>query len=533
MPGVDPNVGRTIGPYSIGDRIAGGRSSVVYRAHHTTLGHTVALKLPLKSVLADRVRAQQYVHACNLAELRDPELFVRVLGAELTEAGEVYVALELADGRTLDELIRQDGPLPTLRAARVIHRIALAVSVLHKRGRPHGGLEPGKILIEGDRARLLEHELIDVLNLPLRDPLFSAPERTAGGPASLPADVYSIGVLLHFILTGSTTPVPAIPDAEGLGPLARELMTPDPSQRPASAMSVAMSVERLGFDLGELMSERPKKSRWRDSGVAKKRAESLRPGRGEPARDEGAPMGSVVATTTPPSRASSILPRPRRVPPAVLLGGGAVVLALLLAGVVARNARQDPITEPLPLAEGHTGETRSSPAAAKPAAAGTPSPGAEASSADASLSLAARPDAGLSRAGKVEGSETGARVVTPRVAPDAAVRVIARVDPGISAKTAPAAKGSADAGLSGVDALFTDFDAQLGKALAARGLNWDDLETADPVRTRQWGRWYRKAEVPTEEALREMYRSLAEGIDRAARQVGGTARSAQTSTVAN
>lgn len=310
-------------------------------------------------------------------------------------------------------------------------------------------------------------------------------------------------------------------------------MTPDPSQRPASAMSVAMSVERLGFDLGELVSERPKKSRWRDSGVAKKRNESLRPVRGEPARaDEGAPMGSVVASTTPPSRASSILPRPPRVPPAVLLGVGAVVLALLLAAVVARNTRQDPITEPLPLAEGHSGDTRPPPAAAKSAAAGAPSPAVEVSSADGSLPLAARPDAGLSRAGKVE-SPAGARAVTPRVAPDAAVRVTARVDPGAPAKTAPVAKGPADAGLTGADALFAELDAQLGKALAARGLNWDDLETADPVRTRQWGRWYRKAEVPTEQALREMYRSLAEGIDRAARQVGGTARSVPTSTVAN
>jgi hypothetical protein len=71
---------------------------------------------------------------------------------------------------------------------------------------------------------------------------------------------------------------------------------------------------------------------------------------------------------------------------------------------------------------------------------------------------------------------------------------------------------------------YTTMDAELGRALADRGLAWQDLAAVAPNDGRQWGRWYKKEKIPSLEALTKTFESLKASVDRAGK--------AKTSTLA-
>jgi serine/threonine protein kinase len=99
--------------------------------------------------------------------------------------------------------IETDGPLSSRDAVRLVARLARTVESLHASGGVHGRLGAGAITLSGPRiaqARLLPTESC------VEDDAFHSPERRAGGPPSIADDIYAIGLVLYFVLTGWTQP---------------------------------------------------------------------------------------------------------------------------------------------------------------------------------------------------------------------------------------------------------------------------------------------------------------------------------------
>lgn len=459
-------LGQTLGAYLIREQLAEGRSSVVYLAEDAQRRREVALKVPRSEITSDRALAGRYLRACNLAELRDRGLFVPILDASSDEDGRLWIALELCRGRTLDRVLAEEGALSSERAARITRVIAEALASLHKRGRAYGGLEPRKVMVEGaggeERVRLLEAELSDLV--PEKHPAqaYLAPERSTGGAPTVRTDIFALGVLLHQLSTGSPPGAGASSaGASGLLELASELRAPDPARRPAHAGLVLTALDRLGFG-GPAVgvgSGRPVKRA--DSTRPKKRADSERP-----------------SPAAPPPRVSGTVPSRKRWPGLLLglalIGGAAAAFAVV--------RQQDEVEAPRLAAAPDA-------AIAEPVVAAPPEP----------EPIEAAPDAS-------QLALDASQLAKPAVA-DAGVVAAA-------APAAPAAPADADA----IHVLFVQLDGALGEALEARGLVWDDLVAAEPVRTKQWGRWYRRAEVPPESSLREHYRALDRAVGRAAAQ---------------
>lgn len=148
-----------------------------------------------------------------------------------------WLAFEGARGSTYRTLRRPDRPL-----ARALELLR-ALAALHTERAPHGALCPEHVLREAGGLRLA-----DLVPCPAA---YLAPERLAGGPPSLRADVFAVGVIVHELVTGE---LPCGPPASArdrarlhpaYDPVLAACLAPAPSARPADAAEVAAALEQV------------------------------------------------------------------------------------------------------------------------------------------------------------------------------------------------------------------------------------------------------------------------------------------------
>jgi tRNA A-37 threonylcarbamoyl transferase component Bud32 len=198
-------------------KIGEGAFGEVYHAHDTWLDHPVALKL-LKSSKAKPDLSNQILHeARRLARVRHPNV-VTVHGAD-NHDGRVGFWMDLIEGRTLSELVAQ-GRLSSGEAIHIGQELCLALAAVHGARLIHRDVKAQNVMRASDGGRIIlmdfgAGEFIDQTPGASRigTPLYLAPELWAGGTASVRSDIYSLGVLLFFLVTG-TFPVQGTSVAE-------------------------------------------------------------------------------------------------------------------------------------------------------------------------------------------------------------------------------------------------------------------------------------------------------------------------------
>ena len=183
--------------------LASGLSGDVHRAWDTQLDREVAVKFlhPLADGAAPSLR-----EARALARVRHPNV-VTVYGAE-HDSGQSGLWMELIDGETLAEAVLARGPMSPREAAGIGIDVCRAVSALHAHGLVHRDIKAANVMREiGGRIVLMDfsgaHGIDDAHPPTLQGtPIYMAPEVLAGGRATPASDIYAIGVLLFFLLTG-------------------------------------------------------------------------------------------------------------------------------------------------------------------------------------------------------------------------------------------------------------------------------------------------------------------------------------------
>jgi predicted Ser/Thr protein kinase len=187
---------------------AGGQGSV-YRAVHPTLGRDVVLKLGHAPVGAGQQVDALIQEGRILAELDDPGL-ARIYDLFLHE-GCVCLVMEYVRGRNLEQDARDRARDPRAAAA-LLARVARAVALAHQRGVIHRDIKPGNILIdEAGNPRLIDFGLArleDAWRRPSSEiglsgtVSYMAPEQARGETPSPLSDVFALGGVLYFLLTG-------------------------------------------------------------------------------------------------------------------------------------------------------------------------------------------------------------------------------------------------------------------------------------------------------------------------------------------
>jgi eukaryotic-like serine/threonine-protein kinase len=206
---------RTVGGrYAIDGRLGEGGMGQVYRARHLQLGKAFALKIISPTFALDGAARARFNEEAKLAsEISHPNIVSVVDFGEDAQFG-AYMVMELVEGEPL--INEQAAPMSVRRACDILSQVADALDHIHRRGIVHGDVKADNIMVtaesDGARrrrlARLLDFGLArraggdaeDQLN---GSPHYLAPERAAGGPPSVAADIYALGVLGYLMLTGN------------------------------------------------------------------------------------------------------------------------------------------------------------------------------------------------------------------------------------------------------------------------------------------------------------------------------------------
>jgi tRNA A-37 threonylcarbamoyl transferase component Bud32/tetratricopeptide (TPR) repeat protein/TolB-like protein len=203
-----PQPGPRWGRLVMGEPIGHGTSCQVVRAFDTDLHRNVALKLLHADALVHRDAHDRILQeARRLARVRHPHV-VQVLGAE-KHNDRVGLWMELIEGESLDHIVRSRGPFGAREAAGIGQDLCAAVAAVHGAQLLHRDIKAQNVMREaGGRLVLMDFGTGEELRQDgprgrlAGTPLYLAPEILGGAPASIRSDLYSVGVLLFYLVTG-------------------------------------------------------------------------------------------------------------------------------------------------------------------------------------------------------------------------------------------------------------------------------------------------------------------------------------------
>lgn len=253
-----------IGAYTVLSRLGNGSMGVVYLCEHRGMRRKVALKVLQNRRVQDEVALERFLREARAAAALDHPNVVHALDFGC-EKNLHYLAMEYIDGRSLKELVMNEGPLPPLKAADYLRQAALGVQHAHEAGLIHRDIKPSNFMISRTGvvklldlglARSADGDVDLTRGAPLGTLAYSAPEQALDSHAvDARADIYSLGATFYLAITGRP-PSPgmgvgdAIPpglvDADNFSRLMsilRKMTALRPADRYASAAEVAEELE--------------------------------------------------------------------------------------------------------------------------------------------------------------------------------------------------------------------------------------------------------------------------------------------------
>jgi serine/threonine protein kinase len=271
------------------DRVVGGRyrllghlgeggMGTVYLAEHGLSGRRCALKIIRAELESSQNARERFLRECHALERIDSPHVVQVLESGSSSAGEIFLVMELLEGRDLSA--RMDGgPLSIAETAHIGGQIAAALSAAHAKNIVHRDLKPENVFLCADGlVKVLDFGVARLLDAPsiagasgrltamgtiVGTPAYMSPESVQGHAPGTASDLYSLGVILYEMIAGhppfvdpervvvmtmhlANEPPPlerAVPPA--LDDLIHTLLAKAPEARPPSADAVKKTLEEI------------------------------------------------------------------------------------------------------------------------------------------------------------------------------------------------------------------------------------------------------------------------------------------------
>jgi serine/threonine protein kinase len=202
--------GDAFGEYVVDEQLGEGGMGIVFRAIRED-GAVVALKVLKPGLVADENATRRFAREARAAaEVDHPQLI------DVIDAGDVdgtgFLAMRYVPGRSLDDRIREHGPLPLEDTTRIVAEIASALDALHAAGLVHRDVKPSNILLDDERGALLtdfglaksrDYSMLTAPGQMLGTLDYIAPEMLKGSEPGPSADLYALGCVVFECLAGT------------------------------------------------------------------------------------------------------------------------------------------------------------------------------------------------------------------------------------------------------------------------------------------------------------------------------------------
>jgi serine/threonine-protein kinase len=224
---------RELGSYQLGEILGRGGMGNVYRATHRMLARPAAIKLIRAETMSDkagdpggtsaRLAIKRFKREAQAAaSLRSPHT-VELYDFGVTHDGTFYFVMELLDGLELESLVKRFGPLPAARVIPILRQVCESLAEAHAAGLVHRDIKPanihlGRLGLRHDFVKVLDFGLVKSIAHPgpeLQDslqtgmgltpgtPAYMAPEVALGHAFDGRSDLYALGCVAYYLLTGS------------------------------------------------------------------------------------------------------------------------------------------------------------------------------------------------------------------------------------------------------------------------------------------------------------------------------------------
>jgi tRNA A-37 threonylcarbamoyl transferase component Bud32 len=254
---------REMGSYRLGELLGRGGMGEVYKATHRMLARPAAIKLIRPEMILASNAAQSALmrfrrEAEVAASLRSPHT-VGLYDFGVTDDQTFYLVMELLDGLDLESVVRREGPLPAARVIHILRQVCESLAEAHARGLVHCDIKPanihlGRLGLHHDFVKVLDFGIVKsiadpgvpttrvtIAGMALGTPAYMAPEMALGNPIDGRADIYALGCVAYYLLTGEVV----FEGSHVLEILVRRLNEDPPPPSSRTEMPVPPDLERL------------------------------------------------------------------------------------------------------------------------------------------------------------------------------------------------------------------------------------------------------------------------------------------------